>query len=77
MGSQAGQGLVSPSEVKEGESVQKTAAGLKIASALCVAVGVHQCRGAVRTPIAAGYELAAVSSAANVIPEGRPGGVYV
>lgn len=73
-GSRQGKGLVSPAEVKEGESVQKTATREKIASALRVAVGVHQCRGVVRTPIAGGYELAAVSSPANMIPKETPGG---
>lgn len=63
-------GLVSPVEVKEGELAGKTAAREKIASAVHVAVGVHQCRGVVRTPVASGYELAAVSSPANVIPQG-------
>lgn len=68
-----GKGLVSPAEVKEGESATKTAAREKIASALHGAVGVHQRRGVARTPVAGGSELAAVSSPANVIPKETPG----
>lgn len=64
-------GLISSAEVKEGESARKTAVREKIASAVHVAVGVHQCRGVVRTPVASGYELAAVSSPTNVIPQGE------
>lgn len=66
---QEGKGLLCSAEVKEGEWAGKTAARAKIASAVRVAVGAHQRRGVVRTPIAGGYELAAVSSPASVIPK--------
>jgi len=61
-----GKGLLSQAEAEEGESAGKTAAKEKITSALRGAVGAHQCRGAVRTPVAGGCELAAASSPMTV-----------